>query len=111
MKSASPPVGPDLVTYSTLVKGYCSSGELDKGLMILSQMRSEALFAPDEMMYNSLLDGCAKEQRLDDALRLVDDMTTSGVALSNYTLSFLVKLLSRCRRLDQAFTLVETLGK
>ena len=26
MKSASPPVGPDLVTYSTLVKGYCSGG-------------------------------------------------------------------------------------
>ena len=64
MKSASLPFGPDLVTYSTSVKGYCSSGELDKGLMILSQMMSEALFAPDEMMYNSLLDGCARSTGL-----------------------------------------------
>jgi pentatricopeptide repeat protein len=109
MKCANPPAEPDIVTYSTIVKGYCASGNLDKGLQLLQEMRKGERLAPDEVMYNSLLDGCAREHRLDEALRLLDDMRESGVAPSNYTLSILVKLLGRSRRLPQAFTMVETL--
>jgi len=109
MKCANPPAEPDIVTYSTIVKGYCASGNLDKGLQLLREMRRGERLAPDEVMYNSLLDGCAREHRLDEALRLLDDMRESGVAPSNYTLSILVKLLGRSRRLPQAFTMVETL--
>lgn len=109
MKCANPPAEPDIVTYSTIVKGYCASGNLDKGLQLLQEMRKGERLSPDEVMYNSLLDGCAREHRLDEALRLLDDMRESGVAPSNYTLSILVKLLGRSRRLPQAFTMVETL--
>merc|ERR1719389_1278416 len=31
MKAADPPVEPDIVTYSTIVKGFCNSGNLDSG--------------------------------------------------------------------------------
>merc|ERR1719217_1085279 len=62
-------------------------------------------------MYNILLDGCAKEHRPNDALKLLDDMRTYGVAPSNYTLSMLVKLMGRCRRLNQAFSLIEDITK
>lgn len=91
--------------------GFCTNGDLDRGLKILEQMTTDGDFAPDEVMYNSLLDGCAKEQRLDDALRLLDDMKLRGVAPSNYTLSMLVKLMGRCRRLGQAFTLIQNLSQ
>eukprot|EP00413_Alexandrium_margalefii_P005432 CAMPEP_0204512444 /NCGR_PEP_ID=MMETSP0661-20131031/962_1 /ASSEMBLY_ACC=CAM_ASM_000606 /TAXON_ID=109239 /ORGANISM="Alexandrium margalefi, Strain AMGDE01CS-322" /LENGTH=399 /DNA_ID=CAMNT_0051517563 /DNA_START=23 /DNA_END=1218 /DNA_ORIENTATION=+ len=109
MRASDPPVEPDIVTYSTLIKGFCSSGNLDRALGLLEQMEKDGQYAPDEMMYNSLLDGCAKEQRLNEALRLVDKMRQSGVAPSNYTLSMLVKLLGRCRKLSQAFSIVESL--
>merc|ERR1719276_394967 len=66
MKAATPPVEPDIVTYSTMVKGFCASGELD-------------------------------------------NMRDSGVTPSNYTLSIMVKLLGRARRLNQAFTMVKGL--
>jgi len=111
MKVAVPPVEPDIVTYSTLVKGFCNSGQLDRGLCILKDMEDEGKIAPDEVMYNSLLDGCAKENRLDNALKLFTDMKTNDLAPSNYTLSILVKLLGRCRRLKQAFSLVEEVSK
>mmetsp|Transcript_12568 Transcript_12568/g.22592 ORF Transcript_12568/g.22592 Transcript_12568/m.22592 type:complete len:873 (+) Transcript_12568:147-2765(+) len=111
MKSVVPPVEWDLVTYSTIIKGFCSSGNLDRGLDILREMKADGKCSPDEVMYNSLLDGCAKEHRLDDALKLLEDMKASGVAPSNYTLSMLVKLMGRCRRLAQAFSLVETLSQ
>merc|ERR1719454_1129462 len=62
-------------------------------------------------MYNSLIDGCVKEHRATDALKLLDDMKKSHVAPSNYTLSIMVKLMGRCRRLNQAFTIVQNISQ
>merc|ERR1719389_164932 len=102
-------VEPDIITYSTIVKGYCQSGDVDKAFQVLEEMKREGKFAPDEILYNSLLDGCAKQHRVDEALRLLEDMKASGTAPSNYTLSILVKLMGRARRLDQAFSMVDDL--
>jgi pentatricopeptide repeat protein len=110
MKMVSPPIEPDIVTYSTVVKGYCCEGSLDRALQVFEDMRQEGKCAPDEVMFNSLLAGCAKEFRLEDALQLLDDMRKSGIAPSNYTLSQLVKLMCRCRRLEQAFTILEDIS-
>merc|ERR1719231_2217707 len=72
-------------------------------------MKRDGRFAPDQILYNSLLDGCAKEHRVDEALQLLEDMRKSGVTPSNFTLSILVKLMGRSRRLNQAFTIIEDL--
>jgi pentatricopeptide repeat protein len=109
MKTARPRVEPDVITYSTIVKGYCMSGDIEKAFDVLQEMKRDGKSAPDEILFNSLLDGCAKQNRLDDALKLLDDMQDMGVVPSNYTLSILVKLLGRSRRLNQAFTMVETI--
>merc|ERR1719337_423574 len=111
MKAASPPVEPDVVTYSTIVKGFCNAGNLDRALKVLDDMKANGKYAPDEVMYNSLLSGCAKEHRPDEALQLLNDMKKSGVAPSNYTLSMLVKLMGRCKRLNQAFSIIEDLSR
>merc|ERR1719506_2382592 len=104
-------VEPDIITYSTIVKGYCLEGDVDRAFSVLEDMKSDDKFAPDEIMYNSILDGCAKQHRVDDALRLLDEMKLTGVIPSNYTLSILVKLLGHARRLSQAFKLVEELSQ
>merc|ERR1719262_495476 len=102
-------VEPDIITYSTIVKGYCQAGDVDRAFQVLEEMKRDAKFAPDEILYNSLLDGCAKQHRVDEALRLLEDMTANGTPPSNYTLSILVKLMGRSRRLNQAFSLIEDL--
>merc|ERR1719191_1140104 len=102
-------VEPDIITYSTIVKGYCQSGDVDRAFKVLEDMKRDGKYAPDEILYNSLLDGCAKQHRVDEALRLLADMKASGTAPSNYTLSSLVKLMGRSRRLDEAFALIEDL--
>jgi len=111
MKAATPPVEPDIVTYSTIVKGFCNAGNLDRALKVLEDMKSCGKYTPDEVMYNSLLGGCAKEHRPDEALQLLTDMRKYNVAPSNYTLSMLVKLMGRCRRINQAFTMLEDISK
>jgi len=111
MKAATPPVEPDVVTYSTIVKGFCNAGNLDRALLVLDDMKASGKHAPDEVMYNSLLGGCAKEHRPDDAIQLLNDMREYKVAPSNYTLSMLVKLMGRCRRINQAFIMLEDISK
>jgi pentatricopeptide repeat protein len=111
MKAADPPVEPDIVTYSTIVKGFCNAGNLDRALKVLKDMKASGVYAPDEVMYNSLLGGCAKEHRPDEALQILQDMKKYNVAPSNYTLSMLVKLMGRCKRLNQAFTMLEDISR
>merc|ERR1719321_1900313 len=101
---------PDIITYSTLVKGFCLAGDVDRAFRVLDEMKSDGKFAPDEIMYNSLLDGCAKLHRVEDAQNLLEDMQENGVNPSNYTLSILVKLFGRTRRLNQAFKTVEQIS-
>jgi len=101
---------PDLITYSTLIKGYCLQGSVDKAFQVFQDLKSNGTVQPDEVMYNSLLDGCAHQQRVEEALSVLAEMQGAGVVPSNYTLSILVKLLGRTRRLSQAFKIVEDLS-
>merc|ERR1719231_1913949 len=72
-------------------------------------MKRDGRFVPDQILYNSLLDGCAKEHRVDEALQLLEDMRKNGITPSNFTLSILVKLMGRARRLNEAFALIDEL--
>jgi len=101
----------NVITYSTMLKGHCQNGNIQEGFAILEQMKRDANLKPDEIMYNSLLDGCAQNHLADEGLRLLEDMQNEGIPPSNFTLSILVKLMNRARRLDRAFSLVEEITK
>merc|ERR1719316_457896 len=94
-------VKPNVITYSTMLKGHCQNGNVQEGFAILEQMKTDARLKPDEIVYNSLLDGCAQNSLVDEGLRLLEEMQSKGVCPSNFTLSVLVKMLSRVRRLDR----------
>merc|ERR1719272_1221348 len=74
---------------------------------VLKEMRCETKLKPDEIMYNSLLDGCAKSNLFEEGHDLLKQMLKEGVAPSNFTLSIMVKLLNRARKIEQAFDLVK----
>jgi len=105
-------IAPNIITYSTMIKGHCQAGELQKAFGLLEKMRRDTNLKPDEIMYNSLIDGCSQNNLVDEGLRLFQQMQDEGVRPSNFTLSAVVKLMSRARRLDRAYDLVhETAGK
>eukprot|EP00928_Gymnodinium_smaydae_P072521 TRINITY_DN55872_c0_g1_i1.p1 TRINITY_DN55872_c0_g1~~TRINITY_DN55872_c0_g1_i1.p1 ORF type:complete len:1146 (+),score=317.10 TRINITY_DN55872_c0_g1_i1:158-3439(+) len=95
----------NVITYSTMLKGHCQAGDIRTAFALVDEMRANGL-KPDEIMYNSLLDGCAQSSLVDDGLRLLEEMQQNGITPSNFTLSVLVKLMSRARRLDSAFDIV-----
>merc|ERR1719345_310927 len=102
---------PNIITFSTMLKGHCQNGDVQSGFKILEQVKKDPQLKPDEIMYNSLLDGCAQNNLVNEGLRLLEEMQGEHVYPSNFTLSVLVKLMSRGRRLEQAFSLVEDLSK
>jgi pentatricopeptide repeat protein len=104
-------VSPNLITYSTMIKGYCQSGDIQSAFSLLDQMKRETSFTPDEIMYNSLLDGCAQHSLIDEGMRLLKEMQAEGVKPSNFTLSVLVKLMNRARKVDQAFDVVREISQ
>merc|ERR1719424_1470420 len=82
-------------------------GQVQRAFSVIEEMRRETVLKPDEIMYNSLLDGCAQNNLVDEGLQLLQQMQAEGVQPSDFTLSLLVKLMSRARKLDAAFQLVE----
>merc|ERR1719262_657071 len=104
-------IQPNVITYSTMLKGHCQNGNIQEGFAILEQMKKDARLKPDEIMYNSLLDGCAQNNLVDEGMRLLEEMQSEGVQPSNFTLSILVKLMNRARRLDRAFSIVDEITK
>eukprot|EP00427_Karlodinium_veneficum_P016583 CAMPEP_0169128186 /NCGR_PEP_ID=MMETSP1015-20121227/36424_1 /TAXON_ID=342587 /ORGANISM="Karlodinium micrum, Strain CCMP2283" /LENGTH=1081 /DNA_ID=CAMNT_0009192053 /DNA_START=55 /DNA_END=3297 /DNA_ORIENTATION=+ len=104
-------IRPNVITYSTMMKGHCQAGDVHTGFALLKQLKTETNLKPDEIMYNSLLDGCAQHNLVDEGLELLKEMEESDVQPSNFTLSLLVKLMNRARKLDSAFRLVDDVSK
>jgi len=102
-------VEPNIITYSTVLKGHCQSGSIELGFSTFFQMKRETNLKPDEIMYNTLLDGCAQNSLYSEAMDLYDQMQKDGIRPSNFTLSILVKLMNRCHKVDQAFSIVQEL--
>jgi pentatricopeptide repeat protein len=108
MTSTSSNLEPDLITYSTLLKGYCHIGDLDKALQIADTIKSKGLRC-DELVYNTLMDGCVRANDLSAGIGLFAEMTHSGMAPSTITHSILVRLYQRSGYTEQALEAVAQL--
>jgi len=98
-------IEPNLITYSAILKGYCQENRLEEAFELLQTCKEK--FKPDEIMYNTVLDGCARQGRYEQGMKLLAEMEGVGINPSNFTLSVLVKLCSRAKKLDRAFEMVE----
>lgn len=60
---------PDLITFSTLIKGFCKERSIDQAFKVLNEMK-RCKIEPDEVLFNSLLDGCFRSNEIDLAFRV-----------------------------------------
>lgn len=94
MEEAGSGVQPDLITFSTLLKGYCQSGDLDTALQVAERVR-EAGLTCDELVYNTLLDGAVKANDFSAGVGLFAEMVEAGMRPSSITHSILLRLYQR----------------
>ena len=98
---------PDLITYSTVIKGFARSKDMDKVFDLYNFLNGNNDFKMDEVIYNSVLDGCAKTDNFERALNVYNDMTKNQVKKSNVTYSILVKLYANNKMVEKALQLLE----
>jgi len=94
MTQSDSSVEPDLITFSTLLKGYCHIGDLDKALQVAESIKARGLNC-DELVYNTLMDGCVKANDLAAGIGLFEEMMQSGLRPSAITHSILARLYQR----------------
>merc|ERR1719353_393474 len=94
--NAAPELGvtPDLISFSSLVKGYCVLGNLEQALAVFGQLRRRGL-RPDAKCFQTLLKGCLRLQALEEAVAVAEDAAACGVALDAGLLQDLVFVLER----------------
>lgn len=87
-------VEPDLITFSTLLKGYCQQGQIEKALKMSETIAQRGL-RRDELVYNTLMDGCVKANDISTCLALFEEMIKAGMKPSPITHSILQRMYKR----------------
>merc|ERR1719181_1809572 len=90
-----------------MLDAHARTGRMDRAEALFADMQAAASCSPDVITYSTLIKGYCHAGEVDKAMGLLEEMKRLHVQPSNYTLSILVKLLGRNRRLNQAFALVE----
>jgi len=101
MTSPDSKLEPDLITFSTLVKGYCHIGDIDKALRVAEAIKERGL-RKDELVYNTLMDGCVKANDITAGVGLFEEMVQQQMRPSAITHSILVRLYQRAGYDDDA---------
>ncbi|CAE7340941.1 unnamed protein product [Symbiodinium natans] len=85
---------PDLISYSTVLRGYCQNGELLKALCMFDDMKERRLRC-DELVYNTLMEGCVLADDWRAGFGLFKEMVSSELRPSAMTANILSRLLQR----------------
>jgi len=103
-------IPPNIITYSAILKGYCQENRIEEAFSVVEGMVQTTNFRPDEIMFNTLLDGCARQGLYERGISVLTDMQRANIVPTNFTLSVLVKLASRSKKLDKAFELCQEIA-
>lgn len=93
---------PDLITYSTVIKGYGKMKNVEKVIDIYNFLKGRNEFVLDEVMYNTIIDSLHKAEKYEIALQIYEDMLKAGVTRSNATYSIIIKVYSKLNMVKKA---------
>jgi pentatricopeptide repeat protein len=94
--------GPDVTSYSILIKSSCNSGNLDNAIALYRQIRAQGV-ACDSAAFNMLLLVCSRSDRVADAEEIFSDMYELQMPVTNVTLSIILKMFGRAKLPNRAF--------
>jgi len=103
-------ISPDLITYSTLMKGYAKANNVNKVLEIyefLNKKKDE--FKLDAFTYNIILDSMARNKDYEGMIKIYTDMKNRGIQTSVITYGILIKFYVNVNDLENTLELFEDL--
>ncbi|TVU46549.1 hypothetical protein EJB05_06090, partial [Eragrostis curvula] len=90
-------VAPDGYTYTSMIKAFCRTGDVDAAFEMLVELQGAGL-QPTVVTYNVLMDALCKSGRVEEAFRLKGRMVEGGLKPSVFTFGILINGLARNER-------------
>ncbi|MQL73036.1 hypothetical protein Taro_005388 [Colocasia esculenta] len=89
----------NVVSYTTLIKGFCSRGNVNMALELLREMVvGGSSCKPYVVTYSTMVGGLCNAGSPDDSLRLIEEMDADGVPPNTITYGTLIRGLSMIRK-------------
>ena len=105
---------PNVVCYTTLLKGYCNAGAIGRARALLDEMvdpKRGPRVVPDARCCNTFLRGCLNVGALGAALEVRTQMRRWDVCPTLASRRYLARLLAQGLRLPELAALVQDLGR
>ena len=100
-------IRPDIVTFSTLIKGEIHNGCFGKAKILMNKMLEFDYIKPDCILLNTMLDGCEKCNCYEEALDIYNLFKKKNVQFNMMTYSILLKILGVLNDFENSLKLFE----
>eukprot|EP00250_Pteridium_aquilinum_P001547 c11743_g1_i1 orf=98-2068(+) len=101
---------PDVVSFASMINGYCKSHNFDDAMRLLSGMKDRGL-TPNAFCYSPLIAASLKSGRVSDGLFLFEDMVRKRVEPNAVICDFLLRKLSEARMVDESLWVLTHIAK
>ena len=99
---------PDVVTFNTLINGYCTVGRVGDGLELFCEMGRRGIVA-NAITYRTLIHGFCQVGNINGALDIFQEMISSGVNPDTITIRNMLTSLWSKEELKRAVAMLEDL--
>lgn len=82
-------ISPNEHTYTTIMHGYASVGDIGKAFEYFSKLKNEGLEL-DVFTYEALLKACCKSGRMQSALAVTKEMSQQGISRNTFVYNILI---------------------
>ena len=72
-------IAPTVISYTTMVKGYVSVGQVDDGLRLFDEMKSFGI-KPNDVTYTTLLPGLCDAEKMPETRSILKEMVEKHIA-------------------------------
>jgi len=96
----------NIITYTTLLNGFCKLGSTTAAVQLLRNMEKHRSCKPDVVAYSTVIDSLCKDGLVADALNLFSEMTTKVIVPNVVTYNSLIHgacLLSQSKEAMRLF--------
>jgi pentatricopeptide repeat protein len=96
----------DIVSWTSMISGYCNVGKIEEALVLFERMKLEGL-EPNDFTWNALISGYARRGDSDGAFSLLSKMTREGLVPDLVTWNAMIAGFVQGERAGDAFKLFQ----
>ncbi|KAK3029973.1 hypothetical protein RJ639_038778 [Escallonia herrerae] len=101
-------VRPDIVTFKSLINGYCKKGRMREALRFFKEIKGAI---PNHVTFTILIDGYCRVNELDEPLQLREEMERKGLFPGVVTYNSILRKFCEEGRLKDANKLLNEMGE